>query len=691
MDDAPAGTDRDGKPSGAAPTGQGWKAEETEEGCGRSGLRWVLVDETCGDGEGSDPSMLEAPMFRDGALIGDRLFAVDATHLWGLDLSVPDRIARTSLLTGIGQPLAIQAQSNRLYVAAGADGLVVVDAADPAHPSRQSSLTLPAPAFDVELRSGVAYVAMGHSGVAAVDISGAVPTLVKTIATSGHAAGVTTDADNVYVAACTSFSIHDRTTGALRGSVPFPKVGERLLTPAKDVAVVGNVAFVAAGAQGAVAIDVSNPASPSVIGHCAVKEEGFYASGVRAEGSALFIAAGEWGVLRVDVSNPQAACTQPLAKLSPPKPDNDCSKKPPWQLVPWQEVWSPPPPGRDPIQVLPAGNRLYAFGDARRIGVRAVEVRASADLAKVSRYDEPRTVLGIAASGSKVVVIGPRGGVFAADPQSLLVRTATAGDEVLLDASAVTTLSDGRYVALSSGKVFVEGATHAVTFAATAIAARGLEVVVTKDTVVERYATDGTRSASAPLDAEAALPLSIAASADSVFYAAPEWVAATGRAVTTSGFGLPGSVPHTIFDLEDSLDIDLWRIRVPRRHLAVSSGLLVELAALGTQAGIAVHHADGTIAKVALPALTYAGLASDATHAYAIGIDRGLYKSYLVTVDLSGAPKVVSVEVFTGAASGVATANNRVYVADADGAVRIYGVAGANVSPLGVVRVEERP
>ena len=690
MSDAPEGSERTGAP-GAAPTGQGWKAEETDEGCSRSGLRWVLVDEVCGDGEGSDPSALETPMFRDGAIIGNHLFTVDATHLWSLDLALPDRIGRTSLLTGIGQPLAVQAQGTRLYLAAGSDGLVVVDAANPAQPSRLSSLGLPAPAFDVELRSGSAYVAMGHGGVAAVDITSTPPTLVKTLAVPGHAAGVTTDTDNVYVAACTSFAVLDRATGALRGSVPFPKVGDRLLTPAKDVAMVGTVAFVAAGAQGAVAIDVSDPTKPAVIGHCAVKEDGFYASGVRAEGNALFVAAGEWGVLRVDVSNPLTACTTPLAQVSPPKPTIDCSKKAPWELVPWERVWGPPPPGKDPIQVLPAGDRIYAFGDARRIGVRAVDVRAAGDLVKLARYDEPRTVLGIAARGSKVVVIGPRGGIFNVDAQSLLVRATTPGDEVLLGASAVTMLSDDRFAVLSEGKVFVEGAAQEITSAATGIAARGQEIVVTKDAAIEIYAADGKLGAVDSLGQKAVLPIAVAAGENAVFYAAPEWDSVVSRTVSTTIFGTKSSAPHTIFDLADAMDPDLWRIRVPRRHLSVNAGGLVELAALGPHAGIAVHRANGTIAKAALPALTYAGLATDATHAYAIGLDRGLYKSYLVTVDLSDPPKVVSVEIFTGAASGVAAAGGRVYVADADGALRIYSVAGTIVSPLGVVRVEERP
>ena len=146
-----------------------------------------------------------------------------------------------------------------------------------------------------------------------------------------------------------------------------------------------------------------------------------------------------------------------------------------------------------------------------------------------------------------------------------------------------------------------------------------------------------------------------------------------------------------MFDQEDSLDLSLWRTRVARRPLAYSSRGFVEVAVLGDRAGLVLHGPSGAKQHVALPALTYAGISADDDRAYAIAIDRGLYKSYLVTVSLVGTPKIVSFEAFTGAASGVAVASGRVYVSDADGVVRVWSVNGDDVSPLGSVVVEERP
>src|SRR5690606_10732708 len=107
----------------------------------------------------------------------------------------------------------------------------------------------------------------------------------------------------------------------------------------------------------------------------------------------------------------------------------------------------------------------------------------------------------------------------------------------------------------------------------------------------------------------------------------------------------------------------------------------VELASLGPSAGLVVHKPSGA-RRVKVPPFTYAGLTTDADHAYLVGLDRGLYKSYLVTVDLTAkTPRVVSVEAFTGAASGVTAAGGRVFVADADGAIRTYAVSGTVVEP----------
>lgn len=693
---APADDGSRGKaPGDPAPTGQRWKPVETET-CGRTGISWVLVDEVCGDGEGNDdPDSLHAPMFRDGAIVDDHLFAVDATHLWTFDLARPSELSRASLLTGLGTPLAVDRRGGELVLAAGASGLVTVDVTNAASPTRARSTRLSGKAYDVEVRGDTAYVAMGHAGLAEVDLGPASPTIRHSWSLPGFSAGVATRGAYAYVAACSTFRVVELSTGKVVAEtwVPAPIVADRLVAPAKKVTLVGDVAFVAAGRYGAVAIDVTEPHAPSVLGNCTLLDTpSFYASGVRANAGKLYVAGGEWGVLPVDVASPKVSCSTLMA-LAPPEddPDVSCSSKPPWEVVPWEKIWAPPPPGKDPIQTLPVGDRVYAFGDARRIGVRAVDVRSAVDpaLPIVQRFDEPRTLLGVAASPDRVVAVGPRGGVFAATPSGLLTRTATPGDAALQASTAVSLLGDGRWVALGASGLVVEGAGGAIAVpaASTIAPVSATRVAVASPTVGVRVIDVDTGVATHHgLAHEAHLPLSVAADAAGVYYAAPEWPAAARVSVGAS-VDLPG---HAVFDAEDILDASLWRMRLPRRHLLTSPRGLVEVAGLGPAVGLVLHAAGGA-KRTGLPPLTYAAAATDGDHVYVVGIDRSLYKSYLVSVDITGAePAVLALEVFTGAASGVAVSGGRVFVADADGAIRAYAIgasgAAAFVSATEVTR-----
>lgn len=667
------------RPGDPAPTGQAWKPVATDEGCGRMGITWVLVDEMCGDGEGNDdPDAFVAPMFRDGAILDNHLFAVDATHLWSFDVSKADDRARTSLRTGFGTPLAVSTRGSELVMAAGADGLVMVDTTNPASPTRSRSVTLAGKALDVATSGDKAWVAMGSAGLAEVDLASASPAVTHSWPIGGFSAGVAARGNYAYVAACNTFKVVDLSSGQVvsQAWVSNPIVGGRLVAPAKKVTLLGDVAFVAAGQYGAVAIDVSDPTQPSVLGNCTVPgDPAFYASGVRAAAGKLYVAGGEWGILSVDASAPAAACSKLMAKTDPVAvPEPSCTSKPPWEIVPWEKIWSAPPPGKDPIQTLPSGDRVYAFGDARRVGVRAVDVRDALDvtLPVVRRFDEPRTLLGIAATPGRVVTVGPRGGVFTVGQDGSLTRTVTAADATLRADTAVATLGDGRWVAIGPRRLDVEGqgsplviddesSLAVVSGSKVAVASRELETI---------DLASGKREKPNLVDV-AHLPLSVAADSSGIYYAAPEWTASARLANGTNG-----KIPaHTLFDDASILDESAWRTRLPRRHLLPTNHGLVEVAGVGQYAGVA-RHDNGAIAKAPLPALTYAAAATDGEHVYLAGIDRGLYRSYLVSVDISGSlPVVRDVESFSGAASSVAAAGGQVFVTDADGVIRTYRTA----------------
>jgi len=359
---------------------------------------------------------------------------------------------------------------------------------------------------------------------------------------------VKTKGGHVYVAACTSLAVLDLATSTVVAQTWTPRAtdGKVLVAPAKDVEIVGDVAFVAAGRHGAVAIDVAAPAQPKVLGNCTRPEPSFYASGVRAENGKLYVANGEWGILPIDVAEPAQACTTLTSQAPPVDPGTSCSGEAPWEVLPWEQIWTPPPPAKDPIPVLPAGDRVFAFGDARRIGPRAVDVRtAGMALPLVARYDEPRRLVGIAASGSRIVAIGPRGGLFR-EEGGALVRTPSDDEATFRAATAVAFTNDGRWVAATNRKVFVEGRpaplpvangdVHAITPVGTS------SVVLASKTVLEiADVVEGTvRKLSAPTWH---LPLSIASGPDgAIWAAAPEWTRAVR--LSANGTGLAELAPQ---------------------------------------------------------------------------------------------------------------------------------------------------
>jgi hypothetical protein len=290
-----------GGPIGEAPTGTKWQGVEIDGACGGTTLVWVQVDEVCaGTDDAHYLDAFRAPIFRDGAIVASTLFTADATHLWALDPEDPTAVSRLGMTTGVGHPLALAEHGGRLLVAAGAEGMLALDVTDPAAPIRVAEVALPGPALDVFVDGDTVWIAMGSSGIAEIDVSSDPPALVRTLDVPGFAAAVKTAKGLAFVAACETFAVIDLASGALLATTWLSDAvqSEILVAPAKDVEIVGDVAFVAAGRFGAVAVDVKDPAAPFVLGNCTVEHDlAFYASGVRASGGRLFIAGGEWGIL----------------------------------------------------------------------------------------------------------------------------------------------------------------------------------------------------------------------------------------------------------------------------------------------------------------------------------------------------------------------------------------------------------
>ncbi len=696
----PEQTPPPGAPSTPPPTGSKWSELPVEGECGHTKLAFVLIDEVCGGTD--DPHYMDyfhAPIMRDGAAIGSHLFAVDASYLWVLDVADPSDMSRASLLAGFGTPLSVGVHGGDIVLAAGEEGLLVVDVSDPRAPFRKAELPLDGPALDVFVEGDRALVAMGNAGVAVVDLAPPEPLLERVLEVPGFAAAAASRESVAYVAACDTFASFDLTSGALLGQSWLDNAHDEndiLVAPAKDVALAGDVAFVAAGRFGAVAMDVSAPASPSIIGNCTEASDFlFYASGVRESGGTMYVAAGEYGVRPLDVSDPFIACTNAVIPDLPPPPSGEeaCSSEPPWEVVPWVETWSPPPappPGQDPLQTFVAGDRLYAFGDATRIGLRAVDVRNPDDIEeKLGRYAEPRLTEGIAVQGDKLLLAGKRGGLYTFDAAGEISLAVDLPEAKLARATAF--LGDGRWVLGGlaedgTGSLAIEnvGASSvAEPIWAGGMVTKAATVYVPLSTGVAAIDADGSVTVF-PSNSEAHLPQAIAVAQDHLLVGAPEWTSVLR--IESTGATPLGS--EGFFTQSSLGNIGHWRKALPRRQLLVTPAGTVELQSVGGSAGVTLHDDFGK-ESAALPGGDYIAAATAGSRVFAVSVDRGRYRTQLVTIDLTSGPTVSSVIGFTGMASGIAASADKVFVADGDRGVRVYDTSDGDPSPIGIAELGE--
>ncbi len=696
------------RPEDAAPTGTRWEDVTVEDACGRAQRVWFLVDEACG-GRGHDDYFdgFAAPMFRDGVFDGNQLFTVDATNLWTLDVDPDNQLRHVSLVSGLGQPLAVARRDTTLLLASAEEGLVLVDVSDPGAPTRSGQVALGGPAMDVAVQGDVAYLAAGDAGLVMVDLAQSSPRVSGRVQTPGYAVGVTVHEGRAYVAACETLAIVDLASRSLLGSTWFDEAwqGGTLVAPAKDVEIVvreasgtvphQEIAFVAAGRFGSVAVDVTSPEAPSVLGNCTVADDlAFYASGLKSQGDQLHVAGGEWGILSLNIEVPDAACselTTPALYSMPASPSGECSQETPWELLATEDLWEPPLAGHDPLQVLPAGDRLFAFGDATRVGLRSVDVHQLAEgaLTKVGRYEEPRRITGIAASHGRLLALGPSQGLYALGQDLQLQRL----DSVLpesLDAGAF--IDDGRWVAGRYQQLFVEGAGAAIDLGpAVAIRdfhAHGQSVVSAQVQGVLVFDVETSTQEMRSADQPAALPPTAAIDASGVYMAAPEWAA-------TQALDAGGSrslAPHAVFDAADALDIDQWRYGPPRRNLVSSSQGLLEVASLGGRAGATLHGAGGSAVRLALPFAPYVAGVSRGSRVYLIAGDRARYRSQLVTIaiDETGM-QIEGIRAFAGVAEALAIDGDRLFVADADRGVRLFDLEAGLPRQIAVLPLEVQP
>lgn len=334
------------------------------------------------------------------------------------------------------------------------------------------------------------------------------------------------------------------------------------------------------------------------------------------------------------------------------------------------------------------GRQVFGFGDARRIGLRAVNVYRSdleEGLTMVGRYDEPRLVSGLVLNGSRILILG--------ENQNLLqiVDSGLVPEETQLPvtAEAAAFLADGRWVAAEGKWLYIEDVAEAAQLCCPVrtLAVDGDQVVAAHSDSVSRYDTASGMVLNLPLPSEAVLPPVLAIHEEDIYLAAPEWESSLRIGEVTAE--IP---PHLAFGTEEIMDVSLWWSALPRRVLLDSDFGLIEAAGVGRQAGLALHAWSGGTKRIPLPDGNYvAGVVGDA-RSYLLSMDRNAYRSMILTVRLDGLePEVAAIESFTGVGTAMALQGSVLYVADADIGIRLYETVDDALVLTGLVALKEAP
>jgi len=264
-------------------------------------------------------------------------------------------LGRVNLL-GTGAGVAFT--NGRAYVAAGAQGVRVVDVADPSEPEEIYYHPTSGNVMGVWADGDLLYVADYHAGIRVLDVTWPPPSEISNVATLGYALNVQTEGYYAYVAQ------YDRGVGIFDVTNPsFPDNIGNFDSPCYtyDAAASGTYCYLADYGCGLRIVDISYPDTPTEAGSIDTDD---FARGVAVRGTDVYIADGLFGLRVMDCSDP----SDPV------------------------EIGFVNTPGRA-LDVFIAGH--YAFVADKDGGLRVIDIASPADPQEVGFYETPGEAKGV--------------------------------------------------------------------------------------------------------------------------------------------------------------------------------------------------------------------------------------------------------------------------------------------------------
>ncbi len=220
-----------------------------------------------------------------------------------LDVSNPNEPFVTKHFAAAGHVRNLDIRNNLAFLANGYRGLKIVDTSDKSDLKTISELKTYR-ALDVDVLGNYAHIADDWAGYKLIDISNPEkPTLVAELDTPGYAEDVLATKELAFVASG---------EGGLRiiylkdGVTPQELSYVELVNGyAYEVDVKGRYAYLAAGKDGLVVINIANPSHPVVEAVYKTDEKKFDARGIVVRGDKAYLSAGYSGIKILDISDPK--------------------------------------------------------------------------------------------------------------------------------------------------------------------------------------------------------------------------------------------------------------------------------------------------------------------------------------------------------------------------------------------------
>lgn len=233
----------------------------------------------------------------DVAVHGGLVYVAETTGLIAYRVSEtgqPEPVGKVGL-PGSVRRLAIQ--DDRAYLAVGAQGLFVIDIANPEEMTILARYDPPGPVEHVLLRGATAYLAEDRDGLSILDLSEPTrPRRLSSVSTRGQLRALALHGDRLALAEGTGAV---RLFDVSRPARPRKLFELREADGARDVALRGGVLFVAAGRAGLLVFEPEASSSP--IGRLAASSS---ATAVSLQGDLALVANGGWGLQIVDIADP---------------------------------------------------------------------------------------------------------------------------------------------------------------------------------------------------------------------------------------------------------------------------------------------------------------------------------------------------------------------------------------------------